>query len=156
MSRSERLDLGDFERLVAVHGAQLERWPEELSGSARELLEVSELARARLSEARRLDEWLDAAPAAEPSSELMARVAALPARHPRPPGARLWPFGNVWAPLLAWGAAAALGLMVGLAVPALEGSEDAAPAAVDEVGQSEDWSELSELALGAGWALEEE
>jgi len=153
MSKSEHLELEDFERLLGVHGAKLERWPEELSAAARQLLEASAAARTRWSEAARLEVLLDAVPSVEPSSELMARIAMLPARHPQPPGARWWPFGNPFAPLLAWGAAAALGVLVGTIVPELE-----APAsdATEIKASTDDWSELSELALGGQWSLEEE
>jgi hypothetical protein len=60
----------------------------------------------------------------------------------------------VFAPLLAWGAAGALGLVVGtLAAPELEFFE-AEPQ--QENAQNDDWSELSELVLAANWALEDE
>lgn len=155
MSTSEGLELADFERLLELHGARPERWPEELSARARRLLDTSEAARGRWSEARRLEEWLDAAPRAEPSSELMARIASLPARHPRPASSGWWPFGNPLAPLLAWGAAAALGLVVGLAVPELAADDVFASESTSDT-TAEDWSEVSELMLGARWALEEE
>ena len=154
MSSLPRLTLATFERLLDLYGARLERWPEELRGPARELIEASELVRATWSAARRLDAVLETAPEVLPSAALAARVAAIPARHPRASGAAWWPFGNVFAPLLAWGAAAALGLFVGtLAVPELEAIE-AEPQ--EQSVQNEDWSELSELVLGANWALEDE
>lgn len=155
MSRSRHLELEVFEQLLSVHGAKLERWPEEQASAARQLLEVSDAARARWSEARHLEALLDAVPPVEPSSELMARIATLPARHPEPPRARWWPFGNPLAPLLAWGAAAALGLLVGTIMPELEAPEAPASEAAD-TSQTDDWSELSELALGGQWLLEEE
>lgn len=156
MSQSEHLQLEVFEQLLSVHGAKLERWPEELAPRARQLLEASAAARARWSEASRLEALLDALPAVEPSSELMARIAALPARHPHSPSARWWPFGNPLAPLLAWGAAAALGLIVGVMVPEVEALEGAASDVSEVTAPADDWSELSDLALGGHWSLEEE
>jgi hypothetical protein len=154
MSTSHRLDLKSFERMLDLYGARLERWPEELRGPARDLMEASEEVRAMWSAALRVDAVLEAAPDVLPSAELVARVAAIPARHPHVPRAAWWPFGNVFAPLLAWGAAAALGLFVGtMAIPELEAFE-AEPE--EESAQEEDWSELSELVLGANWALEDE
>lgn len=156
MSQSGRVELEVFEQLLWVHGAKLERWPEELAVGARQLLEGSEAARARWSEALRLEALLDAVPSPEPSSELMARIATLPARYPHPPSAGWWPFGNPFAPLLVWGAAAALGLAVGALVPELEALEGPASEVTEATAQTEDWSELSELALGGPWSLEEE
>jgi hypothetical protein len=156
MSRSTHLELEVFEQLLAVHGAKLERWPEELSAAARQLIEVSAAARARWSEAARLEVLLDAVPAVEPSVELIARIATLPARHPRPPSLGWWPFGNPFAPLLAWGAAAALGLIVGTMVPEREDGEAPDPEVTEVAAPGDEWSELSELAMGGQWSLEEE
>jgi hypothetical protein len=164
MSTSDRLEFSAFERLLDVHGAQLERWPEEWRGPARQLLEASAPARAAWSEAARLDALLNTLPDVLPSADLLGRIASLPARHPRQPG--WWPFANRFAPFLAWGAAAALGLFVGsVAVPDLDAVDTdavqeigAAPAVtgVPEAAQNDDWSELSELAWGDVFALEEE
>jgi hypothetical protein len=154
MSTSQPLDSSTFERMLDLYGARLERWPEQLRGPARDLISASETARATWSAAQRLDAVLDTAPEVLPSAQLAARVAAIPARHPHAPQAAWWPFGNVFAPLLAWGAAGALGLVVGtLATPELEFFE-AEPQ--QESAQNDDWSELSELVLGANWALEDE
>jgi hypothetical protein len=164
MSASDRLDLGAFERLLDVHGASLERWPEELRSRAQDFLASSEPARTAWNEARRLDGLLNAMPDVLPSADLLARIASLPARHPR--SSSWWPFGNALAPFLAWGAAVALGLFVGsVAVPDLDNVE---PDAVQEIGAgpanltgaeavpSDDWSELSELAWGDVFALEDD
>lgn len=156
MSTSERLGLEQFEQLLEVHGAMLERWPAELGAAARRLLDSSERARERWSEARRFEALLDAAPAIEPSSALIARLATLPARHPQSSGFAWWPFGNPFPPLLAWGAAASLGLIVGLAVPELDAEESSVWEPSEDAAQNEDWRELSELALGGQWSLEEE
>ena len=156
MSRSERVELEQFEQLLEVHGAKLERWPAELGAAARRLLDSSEPARERWSEARRFEALLDAAPAVEPSSALIARIGTLPALHPRASGFVWWPFGNPFSPLLAWGAAAALGLIVGMAVPELDAEASSASEPSEDAAQSEDLRELSELALGGLWSLEDE
>jgi hypothetical protein len=153
MSASKRLELSTFERLLEVHGGSVEGWPEDLRRPAQELLESSEAARAAWSQARRLDALLGGLPDVAPSAQLIARIASLPLRHPHS-GKSWWPFGHAFAPLLAWGAAAALGLIVGsVAAPELPAFQ-VEPTA--ELGQNDDWSELSELALGADFALEDE
>lgn len=68
----------------------------------------------KLSE-RRLDELLDAAAVPDPDPHLMRRVAEIPLRESsRGRAAKWWPFAGFLAPLSAWGAAAVLGLSVGL------------------------------------------
>jgi hypothetical protein len=162
MTRESVFDLDRFEQLLDVHGVDLERWPEPLRSSARELLASSTDAQRVWSSAERLAALLDAAPDVLPSAELSARIAALPLR--RPQGwAVWWPFGNPLAPLLAWGAAAAFGLFIGSGVvPGLEpsgedGSGSSVSAEADDLAgsddpagddvQADDWSEF-ELALG--------
>jgi hypothetical protein len=118
---AQDLDLERFEHLLDVHGADLERWPEELRANARELLQSSAPAQLAWSRAEALAAVLDAAPDVLPSAALSARIAALPARHPQG-WAAWWPFGNPFAPLLGWGAAAGFGLLVGSGlVPGLDG-----------------------------------
>jgi hypothetical protein len=108
------LDLQHFEDLLDVHGADVARWPERWRQPALQLLEASDAARRARAAAERCSRLLDVLPEPEPSAQLRARIAALPARHPRQHGvARWWPFGNPLAPLLAWSAAALLGLLVG-------------------------------------------
>lgn len=108
------LDLQHFEELLDVHGADVARWPDPWREPALKLLETSEAARRARAVAERLSRLLDAVPEPEPSPQLCARIAAIPARHPRQHWvARWWPFGNPLAPLFAWSAAALLGLLVG-------------------------------------------
>jgi hypothetical protein len=117
------LELERFEELLDVHGADLERWPEELRAAARELLNGSAPAQLAWSRAERLAAVLAAAPDVLPSAALSARIAALPARHPQG-WAAWWPFANPLAPLLAWGAAAGFGLLVGSGVvPGFDGGD---------------------------------
>lgn len=164
---ADRLDLETFERLLQIHGGRVERWPQTLREPLEGLLDGSERARARFEEAQAFEALLDAAPAVEPTADLMRRIASLPAQHPRPVRAAWWPFGSSLAPLLGWAAAAILGALVGLAEPlglaplgseapgaplveAFEGEES------DEDVATEDWTEIAALASGAAWAPEEE
>jgi ferric-dicitrate binding protein FerR (iron transport regulator) len=165
MSKPERLDSNTFERLLGVYGGRVERWPEAWREPLARLLESSVEARARWEEASGLDRLLDALPEVEPAPALMASIAALPARHPRPVRARWWPFHGALAPLLGWGMAAVLGVVVGVAqAPDADAdlyAEDADMAALDlddASGEesSDDWTEVSELVWGADWAAEEE
>lgn len=160
MSASNRFDEAAFARLLEVHGSNLERWPQDLAVSARELLERSAAARSSREAAQHLDTWLSEAPAVEPSADLMARIASLPARYPQSAGFGWWPFGKSFAPLVAWSAAAALGVLVGTSEsPELDVWEEAPK---DEVALTEraptgdEWSDLSELVMGADLALEDE
>lgn len=167
MSTKETLDQATFEGLLEIHGAHLERWPEALREPLSRLLASSEAAQARWAEAGELDAWLDALPEVEPASDLVARIASLPALHPRPERLGWWPFGNPLAPFLAWGAAAALGVSLGVfAAPDLDLDGDADTDAVadyfapddddaDDDGV-DDWTEVSGLVMGADWAPEDE
>ena len=181
MTDSNSLDLTRFQQLLDVHGAELALWPEPLQAAARQLLAASPSAREAHQQALRLAVLLDAAPEILPSAELLARLAALPARQPRG-GAAWWPFGSPVAPLMGWAAAAAFGLLVGSSsIPLLDapaeldgavsaeaegspgqgaesGASEAAPLAANAYGDAageEDWNDL-ELALGMGLEWEEE
>jgi len=183
MSTKEQLDQATFESLLEIHGARIQAWPEALREQLSRLLEGSEVARARWDDAAELDAWLDAVPEIEPASDLVARIASLPALHPHPERLGWWPFGNPLAPLLAWGAAAVLGMALGvLATPDLgidlgiddtdsmadwAGSGDEAADdqfADDQAGDdqaadddgADDWTEVSGLVMGADWAPEDE
>jgi hypothetical protein len=163
MSTVERLEMATFERLLEIHGGRVERWPEASREPLRRLLEGSALARERWSEAARFDALLDALPEIEPTPDLMARITSLPARHPQLARAGWWPFGNPVTPFFAWGAAAALGVLLGVAAPDLapidaDLSADMASVDVDSLDGDggDDWTEVSGLAMGADWASEEE
>lgn len=177
MTHDSPLDFARFEALLDVHGADLGRWPEALREPAQALLVHSDRARAAQARARRLSALLDAAPEVLPSPALMARIAALPIRHPRQSwGARWWPFGSPLAPLFAWSAAALLGLFVGNGVldsdllfdghASSELRSDvgevarpvSTPAEVRtaDLAQADELGDLADLALGASWGLEDE
>ncbi len=164
MTERKPFTLEALEAGLDLHGSALERWPADMRASAQELLDTSADARALWARAERLAALLDAVPDVLPSAALQARIAALPARHPRG-WAAWWPFGNPLAPLLAWGAAAAIGVFVGSSVPGFElEPPEGSPAAflaepLDEEPEDslagEDWSEI-ELALGLDLYWEEE
>jgi hypothetical protein len=168
MSTVERLEMATFERLLEIHGGRTERWPEASREPLQRLLEGSALARERWSEAARLDALLDALPEIEPTPDLMARITSLPARHPHVARSGWWPFGNPVTPFFAWGAAAALGVLLGVVAPDLvpidtDLSGDVASVDVDSLDGdgagadgADDWTEVSGLAMGADWASEEE
>jgi hypothetical protein len=168
MSTVERLEMATFERLLDIHGGRMERWPEASREPLRRLLEGSALARERWSEAARLDALLDALPEIEPTPDLMARITSLPARHPHVASAGWWPFGNPVTSFFAWGAAAVLGVLLGVVEPDIvpldaDPSEDVVALDVDPldgdgagVDGADDWTEVSSLAMGAEWASEEE
>lgn len=168
MSTAERLEMATFERLLEIHGGREERWPEASREPLRRLLEGSELARERWQEAARFDALLAALPEIEPTPDLMARIASLPARHPRVARAGCWPFGSPFAPVFAWGAAAALGVLLGVVAPDFapldtDLSGDVASVDTDsvdvdgtDVDGTDDWAEVSSLVMGAEWASEEE
>lgn len=111
------MDLERLERLLDAYGASPERWPVEERQAALALLDRSAEARARRDLAAQLDALLDAAPAPEPSRDLVARIlAAAPGVPTRIGGdaaglrrARLWPYVAAAAPLAA---AAALALWI--------------------------------------------
>jgi hypothetical protein len=161
MSMPERLDMITFERLLGIYGSRVERWPEVHREPLAHLLDSSPAALARWEEARALDRLLDALPEVEPAAALMARIAALPARHPRPERRAWWPFHGALTPLLGWAAAAVLGVLVGVAqapdADDVELGDESADIAALELGADgvEDWSDVSELVTG-GWAAEEE
>lgn len=168
MSTVERLEMATFERLLEIHGGRVERWPEASRQPLQRLLEGSELARERWSEAARLDALLDALPEIEPTPALLARITSLPARHPQVARAGWWPFGNPFAPFFAWGAAAALGVLLGVVAPGLapidvDLSGDVASVDVDSLDvdgagadAADDWTDVSGLAMGAEWASEDD
>ncbi len=164
MSTIERLDLVAFERLLEIHGSNVARWPEASREPLRHLLDGDEVARARWADAARLDALLAAVPEVAPAPDLIARIASLPARHPRPERVGWWPFGNPLPALLGWGAAAALGVLMGVVeappFPADDADTGDAVAAVDDDAPegegADEWTEVSELVMGADWASEDE
>jgi hypothetical protein len=162
------LSLEEFDEALAVHGSQLQRWPEELRSAAERLLEHSTTAQALLADAARLDRLLDEAPVFEPSARLAARVAQIPLAHPQRGFGAWWPFESVLRPAMAWAAAALVGLYVGTLLPADGGGSASVAAGEQAAGEQsvavgaddggeldeQDWDELS--LLTSGYAFEPE
>src|SRR5690348_1810668 len=95
-SQEAPMDLVRFAELIDAYGAELERMPEAERARAHALLQSDARAAELHAAAARLDALLDAAPLAEVSSALSARVAELPLRHPRAERSALWPWPGVW------------------------------------------------------------
>ncbi|MFT5181587.1 MAG: hypothetical protein ACI8S3_001471 [Alphaproteobacteria bacterium] len=110
----DALSLERFNDLVASYGADPERWPVPLRGSATGCLVASEAARAAWREAADLDADLDSVPDLKMSPELVATVLAV-AGAPEEENSAMLP-----GPLrfvLPYAAAAAIALVIGLSVP---------------------------------------
>ncbi|HWA71592.1 MAG TPA: hypothetical protein VG937_04650 [Polyangiaceae bacterium] len=105
------MTLARFRTLVEAYGGELSRWPEKERGAAKVLLESSEPARAALAEEVELDRALDALSAPDLSPALARRLNEIPIRAPAK--SRRLPFKRLWAPALAWAAAAAIGIALG-------------------------------------------
>jgi hypothetical protein len=110
------MDAVRFAALLDAYGADPARWPEDERAAALALLAESADARARQHDAATLDAALDAAPPAQPSDLLLARVlaaapgapaprAAMPAPRRRRAGV-VWRYAAVAAPLAAAAAVA--------------------------------------------------
>jgi len=145
------MTLDRFRELAAAYGAKLERWPESERASASRLLESSAAALSILRDEQALDEELGLAEPAALSPAFERKLAEIPVRHPQ---RALSPFKRwLWAPLLGWSVAAALGLVLGAGfadtndVPtAAATAELSADEAIDALalGDITDWEEASE------------
>jgi hypothetical protein len=157
------LVLSEFEKYLEIHGASLERWPAPLAARAEELLRSSSEARRVRERAARLDALLDRAPEIAPSASLAARVASLPAAHPRRGFWSWWPFESISRPAFAWLAAAVVGIAVGRMLPAdsvVDGADAVAGVSADELTDgadldAQDWDDLAQLSLAYGFGEEE-
>lgn len=72
-----------FAALVAAHGGEPARWPDDERDAALRHLEGSMAARQALDDARRIDAWLDADAIAPPRAALRMRVLSDAAREMR-------------------------------------------------------------------------
>ncbi len=128
MSQSPKTDprILRLEELLDTHGADLERWPDAERAWARGAAEESAEAAALITRAKRLDAWLDQAPAPTPSPALRRAVAEIPVRHPHASGsAGAWFFAKLWKAIVAGALASALGVAVGVAtLDSQAGSDD--------------------------------
>jgi hypothetical protein len=112
------MNMDRFQELLDAYGAEPARWPEAERDAASALLADSGEARARLAEARALDELLDraGAPAALrfDAAELSARIAETPKPRLDPvAGASGAQVSMGWPSLAGLAAAAVAGFVIG-------------------------------------------
>ncbi len=112
---------GNFHRLLDIHGARLERWPQAERHAAERLLAADTRARAARDEAGRLEALLDryAPPVDErTAARILQRLAALPAQRRAGAGwgwsLRWEEFVPTWPSLATFATIAVLGILVGL------------------------------------------
>jgi hypothetical protein len=111
---------GNFHRLLDIHGARLERWPQAERHAAERLLAADARARVARDEAGRLEALLDryAPPAdARAAARILQRLAALPAQRRSAGWAwslRWEEFVPTWPSLATFATIAVLGILVGL------------------------------------------
>ena len=106
--------------IIASHGANPERWPEEERAMALAMAGGSEAAKRALAAAAGLDALLGQHETPPASLALQTRIAAIPEQRPATLSDRLracWPFGAVWRPASGLAAAAIVGVMVGIGSP---------------------------------------
>lgn len=124
--------LSRLAELVAAYGAAPDRWPADERQGAEALLSRSPEARGLVERERELDRLLAAAPDAEPSAALVARLMAARPRAALPlvrNGARgeggfwrtlaqaVWPYGSPALPAGALAASVLVGAGFGAAMP---------------------------------------
>jgi hypothetical protein len=110
------MDLPTFREHLDRYGADLERWPEDQRGAARQLAGSVEASRL-VDQARALDAMLLAMEAKDPPPGLAGRIlASLP--QDRLSGLLDWLAAAFWRPALAATASLALGFLIGVLAPA--------------------------------------
>ncbi len=122
------MTLDRLREVVGAYGAAAHRWPVADRAAALALVAESAEARVLLDDALKLDLILDAAPAAEPASELLvsrimaARPRAVPVAVVKPASRRglralfqdIWPYGSAAVPAGALAASIMFGAGFGL------------------------------------------
>ena len=106
--------------IIASHGADPRRWPEEERAAALSALENAPEAKAAMETEAKLDTLLGQHETPPPTLALQSRVAAIPEeREPRFSEALrgFWPFGAIWQPASGLALAAVIGVMVGIGLP---------------------------------------
>lgn len=115
--------------IIASHGADPRRWPEEERAAALSTLENAPEARAAMQAEARLDALLRHHETPPPTLALRTHVAAIPEeRAPRLSETLrgYWPFGAIWQPASGLALAAVIGVMVGIGLPPEDISTSAA------------------------------
>ena len=105
-----------LEQLIAAYGAEPRRWPQGERAAAEQLLSVSTSARALMSQARLLDQALDASPRPITSRAQIDRaVGSALAQGLKPRTLRRWGWGGLaWLAGAGWAAAACAGVVAGV------------------------------------------
>ncbi len=122
----EPMTMNRFRALVEAYGASAAHWPAEERAAAQAFLAKHPEARALVDGEAWLDTLLDAVPAALPSAALKEKL--VPHRLPRRAGdawlsrlfASLWPDASSAWPAGVLAASTALGILIGVATPALD------------------------------------
>jgi hypothetical protein len=114
-----------FRALIECYGASAAHWPIEERAAAQAFFATHAEARALMDEEVWLDRLLDAVPHAQPSEAF--KQGLLPRRLPRARSAwvsrvfaALWPEASVSWPAGVLAASTALGILIGLATPAID------------------------------------
>lgn len=143
------LDQKRFEQMLAAYGSHPDAWPTEHRQGAQALLEASAECRQLLAQEAVLDGMLDQAPAHEPSRGLRQRVLDAAPRVSNSWAQRLdrwasglWPLGRSWQPVGVLAVAAALGIVAGFQLTALDPEQDAADVASVAL---DDFADLGDL-----------
>lgn len=137
----EALDIAGLRELLDAYGARVEHMPEAERARVQALIDAEPAAAALVVEAAALDDLLDAAPLAPPSTGLMARVAEIPLRHPRASAASSLPRAWLLRTLAAGALACALGVISGTWL-------------TDDSTSDDGWNDVTSVAFATG--LEEE
>jgi hypothetical protein len=146
------MNLERFSVIVDAYGCSPARWPADERDAAQAFAKSSAEAQQLLTQAEKLDFFLDAIPDYVPSPALRVRVVEAASR-PRTWQDRLkafseqfWPFGSIWKPVAVLGMAGVMGLATGFSLNQAQTTDDTSQvSSTDEVA--------NELALNTdfGW-----
>lgn len=143
-----QMDLARFGEIVAAYGADPGRWPSDERAAGQRLLAGSDEARQLHADAAALDTLMNLTAAPAPSPERVAQVLAAAGRRRWRDGlAALWPFETIWRPASGFAMAAAVGIVLGAAMP-----ETVLP----DVGEIDMIGDVESLALGFDISTEPE
>jgi hypothetical protein len=137
-----------FRELLDAYGAEIARFPEAERRGAELLLENSETARGWLAEERELDATMAGALSAaiEPlSPDLEQKLGSIPIRHEQK-AIRRGGLVRLFVPVVAWAAAACVGLLIGSGV--METGDDTSLGDDESAEVQTDDAALVALALG--------